>query len=200
MFETILGQFFASFVLLFVIIDPFSSLPVFMSVTKKSNPGEKRRSANTAVSVAGALMLVFLFFGTPILSALGVSFPSFKIAGGLVLLVMGMEIVFDISIAKKDKKDSGNNSPEAAAIIIGTPLITGPGVLTTVIVLSKLYGYFIPLAAAALALAITWKMFMEADLIRNVLGNNVMEVLSRVMGLILVAMAVEFIRSGMAGA
>lgn len=198
MLETVLSEFFASFVLLFVIIDPFSSLPVFLSVTKNSTRAGKVRSANTAVSVAGALMLVFLFFGTPILSALGISFQSFKIAGGLVLLVMGMEIVFDISIARQDK--GGESNPEAAAIIIGTPLITGPGVITTVIVLSKLYGYFIPLAAAAVALAITWKMLMEADLMRRVLGKNVMEVLSKVMGLILVAMAVEFIRTGMAGA
>ncbi len=68
-FEMLLGEFFASFVLLFVIIDPFSSLPVFLSVTKNSTPAEKVMSANTAVSVAGAIMLVFLFFGTQILSA-----------------------------------------------------------------------------------------------------------------------------------
>lgn len=197
MFETQLGQFFASFVLLFVIIEPFGSLPVFLAITKHASPAGKRRSANVAVGVAGALMVIFLFFGTPIMSALGISLPSFKIAGGLVLLVMGMEIVFGISIVRQDDKDS-KKDPEAAAVIIGTPLISGPGVITTVIVLSNLYGYLIPLAAAAVALAITWKILLEADIVRKVLGNNVVGVLSRVMGLLLVAMAVEFIRSGIA--
>ncbi len=197
MLEIILSEFFASFVLLFVIIDPFSSLPIFLSITKNSGPAGKARSANTAVSVAGAMMLAFLFFGTSILSALGISFQSFKIAGGLVLLVMGMEIVFDVAMTRQDQ--GGESNPEAAAIIIGTPLITGPGVITTVIVLSKLYGYFVPLAAAAVALAITWMMLMKADVLRKILGTKVLEVLSKVMGLILVAMAVEFIRTGMTG-
>ena len=178
------------FVALFVIIDPFIGLAVFMAITKKMKRKEKLKQACIASGVALLLLLVFLFTGLFIVNLLGISFASFMVAGGVILLVMGTSAVLGLEFTKS------NSDVNAAAVIVATPIITGPGAMTTVVVLSQKYGYLPPLIASVLVIGITFAMLAYADKLHKLMGNRIVEILSRILGLFLVAAAAELIKNG----
>lgn len=185
-------QMVSAFGALFMIMDPFVSLPVLLSLTQGQPSEFRRTSADKAVMVAGGLVFVFLFFGMGILNVLGISISSFKIAGGIILMLLGLELVLNFSFSKEQKKDV-----HAAAIVIGTPLITGPGVITTTILFVKDYGYIITVVAAVLAILATWIILRQAERINTLAGPQTISVFSRIMGMMLVAMAIGFITGGL---
>ena len=187
--------FLKSFILLFLIMDPFASLPVFLSVTRGMGPKEVFRSADNAIIVAGALLFTFLFFGGAILEVFGVSFSSFQIAGGIVLLLMALELVLGLQLAHK-----AATKAHVAVVLVGTPLLTGPGVITSVILLSREFGLAIVLAASIASLGTAWIILRKAAAIRKALGESVVETVSKIIGLLLAANAVELIRRGLTGA
>ncbi len=189
-----IDQFIYAFVTLFVILDPFASIPAFLALTRKVSDEERRRIAHKAVFLAAILAYVFLFTGHGILTMLGVTLSSFKIAGGIVLGLMGLETVLGIQLKGNKKEDS-----DSIAVLIATPLLTGPGVITTTILLSQQVGQLVTAAAAFLALALAFVILHFAPLLKNVLGEKVINVFSKIMGLMLLALAVEFIRTGLAG-
>ncbi len=192
----LLSSFLASFTLIFAIIDPFASVPIFLILTKKFNDQQRYKSADNAILVAGALAVAFIIFGLSILSIFGISLSSFKIFGGVVLGLLAIETVLGISFGSKHETTDIN----VASVIIGTPLLTGPGVITSVIVLSTQYGISIVLAATLLALAISWIIIRNSGILVKVLGQNTIEVAAKVMGLLLGALGVQFIRAGLLGA
>jgi len=188
--DGILLEFFKATVLLFAIMDPFASIPVFLAVTQKMKESEKTSSANYAAMVAGVLILVFLFFGKDLLNGMRITLEDFKIAGGIILLIMGAQILFGTRPKRKAE------SYHAAAVIIGTPLITGPGVITTTIILTQEVGVMITLAAAMLSLFLTWLMLRFSGRIQKFLGNQFVLIFSKVMGMLLMAVGISFIRGG----
>lgn len=187
--------FLRAFFELFVIIDIIGTLPVFLSLTRDFPPRERRRSANVALLVAGGLMLLFLAVGVEALELLGIELSSFKIAGGIILGILGIQLVLG-----KELGEGAASSYGSAAMIIGTPLITGPGTISTIIILAEAHGRWLVLAAIAANLAICWAALLGSGAIARVLGPNLIQVLSRVMGLLLLAIAVQYVREGLAGA
>ena len=177
------------FITLFIILDPFLGLALFITLTKHMKRKERYKQAFIACFVAFALLMIFLFTGQWILELLGISFSSFMIAGGIILLVMGIMSIIGIEFKRK-------KSMSAAAILIATPVLTGPGAMTTVVILSRQYGFIPPVIASVLVLGITWIMLINAEKIQKLLGERVIEILSRLMGLILAALAAEFIKNG----
>ena len=175
---------------LFIIIDPFLAAAVFISITKDMSKKEKAGEAFLAVFVALGLLLIFLFSGLLVLNLLGISFGSFVVAGGIILFILGVQTLLGIEFSKKEHKS------KIMAIIIGTPLLSGPGAMTAVIILSQQYGYWPPVIASILVLLITWAILYFADAISKFFGDRLIEVLSRVLGLVLAAMAIEFIKNG----
>jgi multiple antibiotic resistance protein len=178
-----------SAVLLFFIFDPFASLPVFIAMTKDQNDQEKMHSANNAVIVSAILFLIFALVGTLLLDLFGVSVDGFRIAGGIVLLLMAVEIIFGLSFTKAGDKD-------VAWVIIATPILTGPGVITTAILLVSKYDVVTVLLAGMFALMVTWLLLHNSVYIVRKIGNNAIEVFSRIIGLLLAAVAVEYIMTG----
>lgn len=189
--------FIRVFIPLLAIMDPFISLPIFLSLTRKEDIKKKHLIALEAVAIAGGLLFVFLFFGQSILSALGITFDSMQIAGGIVLGVMGLELVLGLSFPREKEKI---RKVPPAALILGTPVLSGPGVITTAIILSGQYGIWITAAAALLALATTWVILRYSDVINNAIGETGIELLSRIMGLLLIAVAVQFALIGLKAA
>ncbi|MFN2431588.1 MAG: MarC family protein [Gemmatimonadota bacterium] len=179
---------------LFVIIDIIGTLPVFLSLTRDMTPAERRRSANVALFVAGALMLLFLGVGLHVLELLHVELSSFRVAGGIILGILGVQLVLG-----KEGLGGPPGTHGSAAMIIGTPLITGPGTISTIIVLSVAHGRLLVLAAIVANLLVCWAMLMGAGWIARILGTNVIQVLSRVMGLLLLAIAVQYVLDGVRG-
>jgi multiple antibiotic resistance protein len=179
----------ASAVVLFFIFDPFASLPIFISLTKDQDQAQMIKSANRAVIVAALLFVVFALVGEDILALFGISISSFRVAGGLVLMMMAIEVIFGIEISKHKNED-------VAWVVIATPILTGPGVIATAILLVDQYDVVTVLLAGGFALFITWLALHNSVYIVKKLGRNAIEIFSRIIGLIIAALAVEYILSG----
>ncbi len=184
-----LDQLIYAVALLFFIFDPFASLPIFISMTKNMDDREKARSANNAILVSAALFIIFTLLGTAILDIFGISLNAFRVAGGLVLMLMAIEIIFGLSITKPSESN-------VAWVIIATPILTGPGVISTAILLTASVGAFTTIIAGIIALAITWGLLRNSIYIVRKVGNNTIEIFSKIIGLLLAALAIEFILQG----
>ena len=190
MLEQLLA-FISAFVPLFVIIDPFVSVPVFCSML-----GKRRDYAQIALEasvVAFAILVIFTLLGEPLLQLLRISMGSFRIAGGLLLLYLSFEMfIGKLSSTKRAAKAIG-------AVPIGTPMLAGPGAISTAILLASTpgIGLIYTLLAILVVCALTYVILSNARAIYNALGENDFIVLTRIMGLIAAAIALEFIRLGL---
>ena len=184
-----LNAFMQAFVTLLVIMDPFGGLPVFMTLTKDYSEQRVKRSAHRATLVSLILLTVFVFVGEGVLLFFSISMFSFQVGGGLILLMLGLLYVLDITLG--DDKDYSKD----IVIPMATPLIAGPGAITAIIILVSKFGYWIPLAAMLANLFIYWLAMYYARHIKNILGEQGLVIMSRVMGLLLVALAIEMIRT-----
>ncbi|WP_019177249.1 MarC family protein [Methanomassiliicoccus luminyensis] len=182
------GLFYAA-TLLFFVYDPFASLPVFMALTKGYDEATTRRSANRAILVSGVLLLIFVLIGQQLLSAFGITIDGFRVAGGLVLLLMSMEIIFGLNLIRSSDQN-------VAWVIIATPILTGPGVITTAIILTVQYGAITVLLAASFSLIITWFLLRNAYQVVKRVGTQVIDIFSKVVGLLIAAMAIEYMFRG----
>lgn len=175
---------------IFLVMNPFSSLPTFISMTQGHEGHTIRDYANKAVLVAGVLLFVFVIIGSPLMSAFGVTMESFRVAGGLILILMAVELVFGLKLSNvKDEKD-------APWIIVATPIMTGPGVITAAILFSEQYGMAEVMVAGFVALVATWALLRMAPTIMRLIGEKVLSIMSRIVGLLLAALGVEYMFGG----
>ena len=181
-----------SFAALFIILDPLLSVPIFATMTKGQTSTEIHKQAFIAVAVAGSLMYIFLIFNTAIFSLLGLSLPAFQIAGGIILFLLGLQEALGIELGHS----KGHATTSAAGVVIGTPILCGPGTITTVMLLSKDYGLLIPFIAITLSLLATWLILYYADGIQRLLGDVVTDIMGKVLGMLVAAIAVKIIASG----
>lgn len=179
-----------SFIALFVIMDPIGTLPIFISLIKGMPAKEVKKNIERAVIVAGLLLFIFLFLGPQIFKFFGINLNSFQIAGGVILFIMG---VFYALGAPLNFIRSHSND---LSVPVGTPLLTGPGVIMTTIILVGQYGTFVTVISALLALLATWLILINYSAMYKFLGQHWSNVISRVTGIILAAVAVEFITKG----
>jgi multiple antibiotic resistance protein len=183
-----------AFSALFVILDPVMSIPIFVELTKGLSSKEIEMQAWIAVGVAGFLMYCFLFFNFLIFDTLGITLSSFQVAGGVLLFILGLQYALGIEIPQ-----CRNRSCNVAGVVIGTPLLCGPGTITTVILLVRDYGYFIPFIAITLTLLATWFFLRYASFIHRILGEVVTDIMARVLGMLVAAIAVNIIAQGIMG-
>jgi multiple antibiotic resistance protein len=188
------GALVYSFSALFVILDPLLSVPLFTSMTQGQSSAEINRQALIAVAVAGFLMYLFLFFNFFIFDTLGITLSSFQVAGGILLFLLGLQMALGIDIGRVKE-----HTPTAAGVIIGTPLLCGPGTITTVLLLSEANGIFITAVSIAFVLAATWIVLRFSFQIQKLLGNTVTEILAKILGMLVAAIAVSIIADGIIG-
>ncbi|MGA2161886.1 MAG: MarC family protein [Methanoregula sp.] len=193
MADLVSGVIYA-FAALFVILDPILSVPIFAGMTKGQSSREIHKQAFIAVAVAGVLMYIFLIFNTTIFEILGLTLSTFQIAGGILLFLLGMQMALGLDICRSKDK-----APTAAGVVIGTPILCGPGAITTVMLLSKDYGILIPFIAITLSLVATWIILYFSAGIQNILGIVVTDIMGRVLGMLVAAIAVKIIFSGIMG-
>jgi len=183
---------------LFIIVDPFGNIPIFVGLTEGIPDAQKKRVYDTAVLVGTALLLVFAFAGQGILSLFGLSIYSFEIAGGILLLIISIRILISGSMHEKVE------SPESlGAVPIAIPLLVGPGAITSIIVdlqvydtVSTLYGIVIAILAVLIVLSSTWVILRYISNIYKFLGKTGSLVIARVMALLIAAIAVQYILTG----
>jgi multiple antibiotic resistance protein len=177
---------------LFVILDPLLSIPLFLEMTKEKPAEFVARQAWIAIGVAGVLMYLFLVFNFVIFDLLGITIASFQVAGGIILFVLGMQEVLGFSLGGTMKACRDN----AACVVIGTPLLCGPGTLTTVLLLSRDQGILLVGVAIALALAATWLVLRYSRALQRLVGDLVIEIMAKVLGMFVAAIAVQIIVEG----
>ena len=180
-----------SFAALFIILDPLLSVPIFAAMTKGQSAAEIHKQAFIAVAVAGGLMYLFLIFNKMIFDLLGLNMPSFQIAGGILLFLLGIQEALGIEIGHCKE-----HAKTAAGVVIGTPLLCGPGTITTVLLLSRDYGLLIPFLAITLSLLATWLVLYYSEFIQRILGEVVTDIMGKVLGMFVAAIAVKIITSG----
>lgn len=181
-------DFFKAFFALFVVMDALGNVPIFAMLEQKCTKRKQCHDIKSAVFVAGILLFIFLFLGNAILLFFGISLESFKIAGGIILGILGIKLVMGLRLREKHAERY-----EIAIVPLATPLITGPGVITTVIFLVNQYGYILTIIVSLLNLFITWIALRHANSIFRFIGRQGSDALTRIIGLILTAMGVNFI-------
>ena len=187
-----LNEFVKAFIAIFVVMDAIGNISIFSALNRKFSPKDRADNIKRAVTIATVVLLIFLFFGNPLLRYFGIRIPSFKIAGGIILMIIGLQIVLGLKFVKE------GDLHQLAVVPMATPLITGPGVITTVLILVGTYGYVITLAASAVNLLVTYIVLRYSNPLLKFLGRQGADVVSRIMGLIIVAIAIEFIIQGIA--
>lgn len=180
-----------TFLSLFVIMGPFASIPVFMSVVRRVKNRGRTAVASQAVGIAAAVLFTFLFVGEYILQAFMIDMNSLRVGGGIILAVLGIELALGFSVAGVKRKYS------PAVVLIGTPLLTGPGVIVTTMIFVSEYGHLITALGAIAALFLSWVLLWLSAKLMKVVGEPGLEIVSTVTGILLVAVAVNFIITGL---
>lgn len=196
-----------TFVTLLVVIDPFAVVPVFISLTRNDSTTLKRKTAKKACLIGACLLVSFAFLGDKLLNAMNITEPAFRIAGGFLLLLAAIEMV----VAKNTglRSPTGDETKEAiqrddiSVFPLAIPLIAGPGAITSTVVLmrqAESMGYLVQAGVVILAvfvIYITYLALKQGDRIMKLLGVTGTNVLTRVFGIILAALAVENILTGL---
>jgi MarC family membrane protein len=200
-------EIFAGIITLFVILDPIGVLPFFMALTGNVSSQQRKKLANRAVAVATGLLLLFAFLGDAILLFLGIQIADLEIAGGVLLLVFALrDILSSQPLGVKETSDAIETARMAetmAVIPIATPLLAGPGSLTVVMLFTKeslggiaYLGIVIGIAAIIVDCLIAWGLMRMVDRITKTLGPTVLLIIGKVMDILMAAIAVSFLTSG----
>jgi multiple antibiotic resistance protein len=184
------SHFVIAFIAIFVALDTIGTIPLYISLTQDLGPTERNRIVRTSVVVAFLVALAFLFLGSSIFRYLGIGVADFKIAGGLVLLLVSLSDLLQGPEPTRPKSGSTGVVP------LAVPLITGPGVITTVILQVPIAGYAITFIALLLNFALTWFLMRHSQRIAQLLGKDGTVVISKIAALLLTAIAVSMIRNG----
>lgn len=187
------AAFGETFVTLLVIMDPVGNAPIFVAMTRSMAPKERAAAARRAVLAAGALVIGFALLGKGVLDYLNVEVASLSIAGGLLLLIVALEM-----LRGEDYPEEG--AADIALVPLATPLVAGPGTIATVIVLSErnpgAEGRISILAGVMAALLIVWICLLAAGRLARVIPESIVHFLTRVFGLLLAAISVQLVVDG----
>ena len=179
---------------LFIIVDPLGNLPILVSLTENMDREERKRTFQVATATGIILLLFFALLGEQILILFRISLQSFMIAGGILLLLIAMRMLLTGSW------NGGEASQESVGVVpIAIPLLVGPGAITTTILNIRLFGVAVTVASVLIVFFIVWLTLRFIDQIHSLLGRSGSLIISRVMALIIAAIAVEYILEGIYG-
>lgn len=197
-----MGQFISMFVSLFVIIDPFAVVPVYLTITERLTAEEQKHVCKKASIVSSCVLLVFVFSGIALFNIFGISLPAFQIAGGLLLLILGVsQLNASRQRVQPDEKMESLEKDDISIFPLACPLIAGPGAISTVVLQSSQLNrvhQLITLGFAVLAAVFcTYLTLRFATRLFRFLGKTGLNLLTRIMGILLTAIAVQFIINGL---
>jgi len=189
---------------IFFLVDPFAALPTFLAITEGADPVRRRRVAGKGALTALIVLGTFAFTGEAIFRLFGITLPAFELAGGIILLLIGL----DMLQAKRSATQEAAGDTVAAAqkedagiVPLGVPMLAGPGAITSVMVLVGQVQSHWQMAAILISIALTalicYLVLGHSSLVVRVLGETGIRVLVRVMGLLLVALAMQYFVNGM---
>lgn len=197
---------FNTFVSVFVIVDPFAVVPVYISLTDRFSPPALVKIRRKATLVALGILVVFAISGMTVFNIFGITLPAFQIAGGILLLNFGLaQLGADRTRVKEEEKDESLSREDISIFPLATPLLAGPGSISTVVLQSsqtskdpiKLALLVVSIGAA---LGASHLVLKSAPHLYRILGKTGLNLMTRIMGLILCALAVQFVLNGIASA
>lgn len=181
-----------AFIPLFVAIDAPGVLPMFISLTNGLTETTKRRLINQATLTALVVAIAFMALGKLIFSFIGITENDFRIAGGIVLLILSIQ-----DLLFSDVNSGRQTGGEIGIVPIGIPLIMGPGALTSIIIVTDSYGFIASLISILLNLAIVWLLFSRSQFVIKIVGEGGSKAFAKVASLFLAAIAIMMIRVGL---
>jgi multiple antibiotic resistance protein len=195
-----------AFTTLFVVIDPLALLPVMLSLTPGMAPAARRRMALKGTLLATLILLAFALVGEGLLGVLGISLPAFRTAGGLMLLLIALEMVFERRTDRRSRsadelRDVGG--PDDISVFpLAIPLLSGPGAITSIMLLMARYeGDFaaqaVVIAVLLVVMALCVMIFLFVEPLERLLGPTLAHVVSRLLGILLAALAVQYVFDGL---
>ena len=185
-----LASFSLAFIAIFVALDIIGTVPMYIAMTQSLERREQKRIVNSSMGVAFVVALVFVFLGEAIFRIIGISLYDFKIAGGIVLLLISLSDL--VGRPEVERRVSGSTG----IVPLAVPLITGPGVLTTLILQVGNVGYPLTVSALFANYALAWALLRHSHAVTRVMGKDGTVVISKIAALLLAAIAVAMIRSG----
>jgi multiple antibiotic resistance protein len=191
----LVGKFLQCFIPLFVTIDPVGLAAIFLALSRDVPVEKRKRIANQATWTGGIVALFFLLLGRSIFIAIGIGAGDFQIAGGLILFILASrELIQTRAQEKRDLPD------DFGVVPLGMPLIAGPATITTLLVISQSVGYAMTLVALAVNLALVALAFAQSQRLERLVGQTGLRAVSKIIALLLAAIAVHIVRRGFTGA
>lgn len=195
---------FNAFVTILVTIDPPGLAPLFLAVTRGMNREERKQVSIRASIIGFGVLALFAVAGASILSVFGITLPAFRVAGGFLLFFIAFEMVFEKRQDRKEKISdvaiTRDHIHNVAAFPLAIPLIAGPGAISATVLLSgglpTLAGQAALVAIIFVCLALTYLVFLLAERVDRILGQTGRSILTRLLGVILAALAVQFVADG----
>ena len=192
--------FIKTFVLYFIVIDPLGNTPLFLIITQHLETKDKIKTALGGIMIATIILLFFALLGNFILSYLNISFSAFTVAGGIILFLISMEMLFDKRQQRKEG-DLNYSSDKISVFPLAIPLLAGPAAITSIIVsVTDIGGNFtnqvVGIFSLFLVMVITFIIFYVASKSSNIINKKVISVISRVIAIILAGLSVQYILDG----
>jgi len=202
----VIELFVSAFVTFFVVIDPPGCAPIFAGLTRDCPPAERRMMAIRSVLVASGILLFFGLLGEDLLRHLGISLAAFRIAGGIMLFLIALEMVFERRTQRRESRaqevEADPEHDDVSVFPMAIPMIAGPGSIASVMLLMArsdgLTQSLTVLAALASILVLTMLSLLAAGTLMRLLGNKMEAMLTRLLGVILAALAAQFVIDGIA--
>jgi multiple antibiotic resistance protein len=198
-----LQSFMTILIPLLIIMDPLGNLPFFLLFTRQNSPSEKRRMAATACGAACMILIFFGLTGDSVLHFFGIGLPAFQLAGGFIFLIYSLQMLRLIPSGIKtseEEEQEGVTKENVALVPLATPLLAGPGAITAVLVWQQspdsATNIVLLLSAIIIACLIVYCVFRFGEGIRKVMGVGGIRVVTRIMGLLLAVIAVQFMVGG----
>lgn len=201
--------FLSAFVTLFLVIDPPGCAPIYVGLTKGASAAQRRDMAIRATLIAGAILLVFALFGENLLAAMHIDLDSFRIAGGIMLFVIALEMVFEKRTQRREdraEKIIAENAEtreveDVSVFPMAMPMMAGPGAIASIMLLtssaSGIEGTLVVLAALVAVLLLTMLALIAAGPLMRVLGDRVEAVITRLLGVLLAALSAQYVIDGL---
>ncbi len=201
------GFLITAFVTLFVIIDPVGMTPLFVALTRGIDARRRRMIALRACVTAALILIVFAAFGEAVLAFVGISMPAFRIAGGILLFLTALDMLFERRSKRRrsqaDAADAEEDSDDPSVFPLAIPLIAGPGAIATMILLAGqsegTEGLLLVIGVMLAVVGLALVLFMGASLLERALGATGINVITRLLGMLLAALAVQFVLDGLRG-
>ena len=189
-----------AFVTMFVVIDPIGLAPLFLALTQGMTAQQRRAIALRSCALAMIFLTLFALGGEAVLGFIGISMPAFRVAGGILLFLTALEMLFERR-TKRREGQSETHPDDPSVFPLAIPLISGPGAIASVILLTGqrpgVEGLALVLAITALVIASCLLLFLASGLIERALGRTGVNVVTRLLGMLLAALAVQFVLDGL---